>query len=212
MGRSTARDDYHRHGFTTLAGLLDPAVIRGAFGHLAMSRAEQRLGPDTAIVAVATGTPFAAELAGNPRLTVVASALLDAPAAAFGFTYLCKPARIGLPALWHQDGSPWADRLAGARALTMWIALDDADATNGCLRVIPGSHRLDVAPLRPNTVAPSLFGVEMDPALVDETLAVDVALRAGDVSVHHPHVIHGSGPNPSGRPRRAIAIRYRAVP
>jgi phytanoyl-CoA hydroxylase len=91
----------------------------------------------------------------------------------------------------------------------MWIALDDADGGNGGLRVIPGSQRLDATPLHPNTVTPSLFGVEMDPTLVDETLAVDVALRAGDVSVHHPHLIHGSGPNRSDRPRRALAIRYR---
>jgi phytanoyl-CoA hydroxylase len=192
--------------------VLDRPAVGAALEHLERSRAQQRLPPDAPIVAVTLANPRASELAAHPRLTTVASELLEAPATAFGFTYLCKPAGTGLPALWHQDGAPWARRLAGAPALTLWIALDDADHTNGGLRVIPGSHALDPVPLRQNAVTPSLFGVEMDPALVDETLAVDVPLAAGDVSVHHAHVIHGSGPNRSDRPRRALAIRYRGAP
>jgi phytanoyl-CoA hydroxylase len=205
-------DQYRRHGFATLAGVLDPPTIRAALEHLERRRTEQRLQPGAAIVAVALADPQAAALAADERLTAIAAELLEAPPTSFGFTYLCKPARGGLPALWHQDGAPWLERLAGAPALTMWIALDDSDPATGGLRVIPGSHRLDAVPLRPNAAIPSLFGVEMDPTLVDETLAMDVPLRSGDVSVHHPQLIHGSGPNRSDRPRRALAIRYRGGP
>lgn len=77
------------------------------------------------------------------------------------------------------------------------------------MRVVSGSHRLPAQPLRPNAEVPSLFGAELDPALVDET-AVDLVLAPGDASLHHPNLVHGSGPNRSGQPRRALAVRYRA--
>ncbi len=48
----------------------------------------------------------------------------------------------------------------------------------------------------------------LPPASVDEAAAVDVELGAGDVSAHHPAPIHGSGPNTSDRPRRALVARY----
>jgi len=202
------REDYQRDGFVVLPGLLDPATTTSALEHLARYQAEHDLPADAGLVAVPLSEADA-QLAGHERLIAAATALLDEPADPFGFTYLCKPARTGLPALWHQDGAPWAPRLAGAAALTMWVALDDADSLNGCLRVIPGSHGLDAQPLRPDAHTPSLFGVGMDPVLVDEGRAIEVPLRCGDVSAHHPNLVHSSGPNRSDRPRRAVAIRYR---
>jgi ectoine hydroxylase-related dioxygenase (phytanoyl-CoA dioxygenase family) len=56
----------------------------------------------------------------------------------------------------------------------------------------------------------SICGAVVDPTLVDESLAVDVVLAPGDVSVHHPNLIHGSGPNATERQRRALALRYRS--
>jgi ectoine hydroxylase-related dioxygenase (phytanoyl-CoA dioxygenase family) len=129
---------------------------------------------------------------------------------AFGATYLRKPAGVGLPALWHQDGAPWAERLAGAAALTLWLALDDTDADNGGLRVVPGSHDLDPQPLRP--AGSSLFGVAMDFDLVDVGRAVELTVDAGGLVALHPALVHGSGPNRSLRPRTALALRYHRTP
>lgn len=49
---------------------------------------------------------------------------------------------------------------------------------------------------------------EIDPAVVDESRAVDLVLKAGDVSAHYPNIIHGSNPNTSLRPRCGLTIRY----
>jgi ectoine hydroxylase-related dioxygenase (phytanoyl-CoA dioxygenase family) len=212
MRPATAGSNYGRDGFTTFAAALDLVTVEAALDHLTACRARYRLPPDAAMVAVPLSEPYAAGLAADDRLVTVASRLLGAPAVAFGFTYLCKSPRSGPPALWHQDGGPWAQQLGGADALTVWIALDATDTDNGCLQVIPGSHLLDAQPLQRATSAPSLFGVEIDPALVDYSRAVSVPLHAADLSVHHPQLIHGSGPNRSERPRRALAIRYRAGP
>jgi hypothetical protein len=54
----------------------------------------------------------------------------------------------------------------------------------------------------------SVLESEVDPSLVDEPKAVDVVLRAGDLSVHHPNVIHGSNANTSPRRRCGLTIRY----
>ena len=53
-----------------------------------------------------------------------------------------------------------------------------------------------------------MLGSGMDAGLVDESKAVDIVLRAGDVSVHHPHIIHGSRANLSSKRRCGLAIRY----
>ncbi len=92
----------------------------------------------------------------------------------------------------------------------MWVALDLALEDNGCLKVIPGSHDLPAQPLRENH-EPSVFGLEMDLALVDSSLARPLIMEPGDVSAHHPNLIHGSDPNRTGRPRRALAVRYRSA-
>jgi ectoine hydroxylase-related dioxygenase (phytanoyl-CoA dioxygenase family) len=111
--------------------------------------------------------------------------------------------------LWHQDGLPWQTLFGITEAVTLWVALDSADAGNGGLAVVPRSHLMPAQPLRPNVDRPSVFGLEIDPSLVEEELAVNLDLEPGDVSAHHPSLIHGSGPNVSGRPRRSLAVRYR---
>jgi ectoine hydroxylase-related dioxygenase (phytanoyl-CoA dioxygenase family) len=110
--------------------------------------------------------------------------------------------------LWHQDGYPWRARLGITEAVTLWIALDRADESTGGLQMIPGSHHMDAQPLRPQPSHANVFGSEIDPHLVDATLARSLTLAPGDVSAHHPNLIHGSLPNWSEKPRRALAVRY----
>ena len=76
------------------------------------------------------------------------------------------------------------------------------------MRVIPGTHGTDLQQMERRTDVPNVLNSEIDPALVDESRAVDLVLKAGDVSVHHPNIIHGSNPNTSLRPRCGLTIRY----
>jgi hypothetical protein len=147
-------------------------------------------------------------LVTEPALVALAEEALGAPVTAFGCTFIVKPPRTGLPARWHQDGDPWEAR--GIReAVSLGVALDATTEENGCLRVLPGSHRLPPHPLRPITDPPNIFGVEIDPALVDESQAVALPLEPGDVSLHLPNLIHGSDANRSATPRTTLVIRYR---
>ena len=99
----------------------------------------------------------------------------------------------------HQDPTMVDEQTA--RSVTLWIALDDIGGTvgNGALAVLPGSH-LDAEDLRgPAIPAPYLSDLV---TFWKRTVPVDV--RAGDAIVWDARVVHGSGPNLSGRPRRAI--------
>jgi hypothetical protein len=108
---------------------------------------------------------------------------------------------------WHQDGTYWG--LDSTQVTTAWVALTDSTVENGCMRVVPGSHRQPILPHR-DTYAPDnrlSRGQEVQ-AKVDEKDAVDVVLRAGEMSLHHVNIIHGSNPNPSDRSRIGFAIRF----
>jgi len=108
---------------------------------------------------------------------------------------------------WHQDGTYWG--LDSTRVTTAWVALTDSVRENGCMRVVPGSHRRPILPHR-DTYAPDnrlSRGQEIE-VTVDERDAVDVVLHAGEMSLHHVNIIHGSNPNPSDGSRIGFAPRF----
>ncbi len=103
---------------------------------------------------------------------------------------------------WHQD---WACcwRAHTDRLITCFIYLDDADAANGCLQVVPGSHLgKPILPFK----AGSRF--EIDPAYIDQKKVVPVPLRAGEMIFFDPYLLHYSDLNRSQTPRRAIIYTY----
>jgi phytanoyl-CoA hydroxylase len=91
--------------------------------------------------------------------------------------------------------------------VTLWLAIDESAPENGGLRVIPGSHRGDLHELRPRADLDNVLGSE-SATDVDESLAVDLTMAAGDVEVHHPGIMHGSAANTSDKRRCGLTIRY----
>jgi ectoine hydroxylase-related dioxygenase (phytanoyl-CoA dioxygenase family) len=93
---------------------------------------------------------------------------------------------------------------------TVWVALDDVDAENGCMRFVPGSHATQqtlphVVDSRPGLV----LNQTVAPGQLDRAAAaVDVSLGAGQFSMHDIHLVHGSHANTSARRRAGVAIRY----
>jgi ectoine hydroxylase-related dioxygenase (phytanoyl-CoA dioxygenase family) len=126
--------------------------------------------------------------------------------ALFASHFLAKPPHDGQAVLWHQDGSYWP--LEPMEVVTLFVALDDCTPENGCMRVIPRTHTMTLSAVQQRDDVANVLRSGMDAALVDEALAVDLVLAAGDVSVHHPNIVHGSKPNTSSRWRRSLNIRY----
>lgn len=196
-------DHFERDGYAVVRSVVDAATLARAHQHLAT------LPGDALRTAPIEREPFFTEVVALPALVDLATRVLGHDVEPFGCTYVVKPARTGLPTRWHQDGHPWEARGID-RAVSLGIALDASTRGNGCLLVIPRSHRLAARPLQAVSDPPNTFGAEVDPALVDESLAVAVELQPGDVSVHHPNLIHGAEANRSERPRTTLVVRYRA--
>jgi ectoine hydroxylase-related dioxygenase (phytanoyl-CoA dioxygenase family) len=156
-----------------------------------------------------TDDPFWVRLVSDDRLLDIAEQFVGPNIALFASHYIAKRPYDGQAVLWHQDGSYWP--LEPMEVVTLWLAIDDSTAENGCMRVIPGTQTQRIvtrAELKKRTDVDNVLGTSMDEALVDEARAVDLVLQAGDVSIHHPAIIHGSNANTSPRWRRGLTIRY----
>jgi phytanoyl-CoA hydroxylase len=92
--------------------------------------------------------------------------------------------------------------------VTLWLACGPATKENGCMKVIPRTQGVPLQEMRRNTEVESVLSSEIDPALVDEARQVYMEMQPGDVSIHHPNVIHGSEANTSDDWRYGLTIRY----
>jgi len=91
----------------------------------------------------------------------------------------------------------------------VWIALDASTTENGCLRVIPGSHKSrQLAKHNRSDAANIALNLELDAAEFDESDAVDIVLQPGEISIHDVYLYHGSEPNLSDHSRRGMTLRY----
>jgi phytanoyl-CoA hydroxylase len=110
-----------------------------------------------------------------------------------------KPAQLGSPKPPHQD-APYLTGCADDY-VTLWIALDQCTAENGCLEVVPGSHKAGL-----------VAHVGDEPQVPEEDWSraqvQAVPMTPGQALAFHPYLLHASGPNNSDRPRRAITLRY----
>lgn len=116
--------------------------------------------------------------------------------------FFFKPPRHGSEKPYHQDNSYFLAEPAD-HVLNAWIAFDDADEANGCLRYIRGSHR---EPILPNASMPgSEYHLTIDPKLIDLSREEFAPVKKGGVVFHHGNALHYSAPNRSDRWRRAYA-------
>lgn len=145
-------------------------------------------------------------LVSDPRLLDIAEQFIGPNIALFASHYISKPPFTGQPVLWHQDGGYWP--LEPMEVVTLWLAVDRADAENGCMRVIPGTQKLNLIDMEDASGKGAVLDRETPAEYVDESQAVDIVLDPGDVEVHHPNIIHGSYANASPRRRCGLTIRY----
>ena len=106
---------------------------------------------------------------------------------------------------WHQDIAYWPLQPA-KHNLSAWIALYDTDHTNACMKVIPGTHKALLAhhgELKESDV----LALALTPDEIDADAAVDIDLKAGEMSLHTDALIHGSEANDSNRMRCGMTMR-----
>lgn len=120
-----------------------------------------------------------------------------------------KPAGVEHPTPPHQDN--YYFNLQPANVITIWMALDNVDDENGCLRYVPGSHQQGFRPHGRSNVLGFSQGIT-DYGPVDYETEVKIHLRPGDAVAHHGMTIHRAEPNRSAsRNRRAFAMVFKGI-
>jgi ectoine hydroxylase-related dioxygenase (phytanoyl-CoA dioxygenase family) len=205
--RAIARAAYDRDGYVIVRGAIDGELIGEAARHVDWLRERHPdTRPENLDTALVHHDPFWVRLVSDPRLLDIAAEFVGPSIALFASHYVAKPPLDGQPVLWHQDGSYWP--LDPMEVVSLWLALDPSTPANGCMRVIPKSHRMTLHAVSPRNDTINVLGSGMETSLVDESQAVDLVLAPGDVSIHHPNLIHGSEANRSSHWRRGLTIRY----
>ena len=145
--------------------------------------------------------------ARNDEILDMVEQLIGPDIALWNQSFFAKPAQVGTRTPWHQDGEYWPMRPLAT--CSVWIAIDDATTENGCLRFLPGTHKSrDLAQHHFNDADGLSLPLEIDASVVDESLAVDIQLQAGQMSLHDVFLMHGSEPNQSPYPRRGLTLRF----
>ncbi|TCO55898.1 phytanoyl-CoA dioxygenase family protein [Actinocrispum wychmicini] len=197
---------YDRDGYALFRDVIDPELIDEVSGHVEWLQARHPdVRPEQLGHVYLRDDPFWLRVVSDPRLLRIAELFVGPDLALFASHYIAKPAYSGQPVLWHQDAAFWP--LEPMRVVTLWLAVDASTPANGCVRLVPGSHHGRIEPMRGNDAVQSVLGKEIAVA-VDESAAVDMVLRPGDVEVHHPNIVHGSGANTSPDRRCGLTIRY----
>lgn len=145
----------------------------------------------------------------NPKIVAHVKDLLGNDVVGWGSHFFCKMPGDGKRVAWHQDASYWP--LTPSKAVTVWLAIDDADVANGCMRVIPGTHKIGHLTYQMSETSENNV---LDQAVPDHEKygePVNIELSAGEMSMHTDLLLHGSEPNNSNRRRCGLTLRYCAA-
>lgn len=149
------------------------------------------------------------DIINEPRIVNYISDLLGEDIVGWGAHFFCKLPGDGKIVNWHQDASFWP--LTPAKTVTAWLAIDEANTDNACMRFVAGSHHYGHLTYR--------MSEETENNVLNQTVEdigmygneVNIELKAGDISLHSDLLLHGSGLNTSDRRRCGLTLRYCAA-
>ena len=149
------------------------------------------------------------DLLANERITAHIKDLLGEHLVGWGSHFFCKMPRDRKTVSWHQDASYWP--MTPSKTATVWLAIDDADVDNACMRFIPGSHHHGHLTYKLSEEDENNVLFQTVPTAEQYGETIDVELKAGEISIHSDMLLHGSKANTSGRRRCGLTMRYCAA-
>lgn len=155
--------------------------------------------------------PWLFRYLAHPRVLDIVEDFLGPDMVLWSSHFIAKPGGDGKAVPWHTDGAFWQNSLEPMDVMTLWVAVDPSRTENGCMRVIPGSHRAARVALDAYHSVDrqaNVFQNELAPEQVDATRAVDLELAPGECHLHDAWTVHGSSPNTSPQRRCGYTMRY----
>lgn len=142
----------------------------------------------------------------NPRIVSVVQDLIGPNVVAWGSHFFCKMPGDGKSVSWHQDASYWP--LTPSQAVTVWLAIDDADRGNACMKYIPRTQTLGHITYQLSETDEHNVLNQTVPNIEQYGDPVYVELQAGEAAIHSDLLLHGSEVNQSSRRRCGLTLRY----
>ncbi len=207
--RAESLAKYEQDGYAIFRNVIDRDLIQEASDHIAwLLETNPGYTPELLTQDLITNDPFWVRLISDDRLLDIAEMFIGPNIDLFASHYLVKPAFTGKLVKWHQDAVFWP--LEPMEVVTLWLAIDESTTENGCVRLIPGTHKTET-----DLSKMDIFEIDKNGQIggrntpeVDESKAVDMVLQPGDVEVHHPMMFHASNANTSPKRRAGLTIRY----
>lgn len=201
-------NDYNKNGYLTGFRVLNPAQTQSARerSDALLERFIREGKGSYAIDGYQDRLATLWDLATTPSILDLVEDLLGPDLVCWATHYFCKMPGDTKAVAWHQDCSYWP--LTPSKTVTVWLAIDDVDRENGCMRVIPRSHLNGHIQFRgsdpgeQNVLSQTIEGAERF------GVPTDIELKAGEISLHSDLLIHGSLANLSARRRCGLTLRY----
>ena len=153
--------------------------------------------------------PWVYQIASHPRVLDAVEGAIGPNILVWGSDWFVKFAHDPAFISWHQDGAYWG--LNPPNVTTAWIALSASTLENGCMQVVPGTHKMQFAQRETYALDNALSRGQEIAQDVDESKTVAMTLEAGEMSLHHIGIAHGSKANSSEQSRIGLAVRYMAT-
>ena len=201
---------YDKNGYAIIRDVIDPELFSEVEDHVHwLSKKYPDTRPEAFHHSLLVHDPFIHHLLDNKNLLDIIEAIIGPDIALFGAHYIAKKPYDGKPVGWHQDGSYWP--LEPMEVVSVWLAGTDSTTENACMRVIPGTQNKKM--LKPSEMInldteEYVLDLAIRPGDIDDADAVDIELKAGDISIHNPSIVHGSNSNVSDKWRIGLTLRY----
>ena len=148
---------------------------------------------------------FLDELVHHPLILDAVEDLIGDSFSLWGSVLFIKEPQSKHFVSWHQDATYMC--IEPQNFVTPWLALSPSNLEMGCMSMIPASHRDVIQPHQETFHEDNILTRGQQIQEVDESLAVDLILKPGQMSLHHARTIHGSRPNRSTQRRVGYAIQ-----
>ncbi|MFD0960929.1 phytanoyl-CoA dioxygenase family protein [Paenibacillus chungangensis] len=201
----TYKEQFDRDGYVVLKQLFSEQEVNALKKEAVQVLKKKEVGKEGVYVGMAAASPIFAAAADKEELAEVLQEIIGEEVVFLSDKIVFKDAGTDFGSPWHQDYPYWK----GSHKYSVWIALDDADADNGCLRVVPGSHLYGDINHQGDASDGLGFGNRLREQDIDPDQIVDLKASKGDAIVFHDLLFHASYPNKSGKERWALISTYK---
>jgi hypothetical protein len=204
------KTEYEEQGYFIMEGLFseEEVLTFKVEKERVLEQVRQERGRDSikhgVYVGMAVASPLFREAAATPQLAAALKAVIGEHVVFLSDKVVFKDAQVDYGSPWHQDYPYWK----GSHKVSVWIALDDAVPENGCLRIVPGSHKLGFIE-HGGATDDNGFSSRLTADFIDPAKVVDVPAKRGTAIVFHDLLFHSSYPNKSGTDRVALISTYK---